>query len=371
MVKEIAIRIKEIVLLRSKPTSRQIRMLEWLQGFIIVLLILTLILVFTTSYENVDRGNNYEGLIIFLILIMSFNYRFNQKGKYYLSALSTIAITILASWFPLIFDPNVIQGDVVPLTYVTISILLSSLLLPPAITIAVAAFQWLGLVFVSIYVSSMASVNWASFLVYIFMSSVLGILANIIQQRDMAHIDYQSEQLKLREFELQERSVRDHLTGLYNRRYLDETLIREIKQAESQRSSIGIIMLDIDHFKQFNDELGHSAGDTVLMALGDHLSKCVREYDIACRYGGEEFVLVLPRTELEVTKKRAEYVRQTTSNLEVKYNAKRLKPITISLGVAAYPHHGMNSGEILRSVDSALLAAKEYGRNRVEVAQKT
>jgi len=122
--------------------------------------------------------------------------------------------------------------------------------------------------------------------------------------------------LKLRET-LRNQSIRDALTGLYNRRYLEDTLEREFYRADRSHQTVGIIMVDIDHFKQFNDQFGHDAGDSVLQALGSFLNEHIRKGDIACRYGGEEFTLILPGASIEVVQKRAEFLRNKVKHLSV------------------------------------------------------
>jgi len=173
--------------------------------------------------------------------------------------------------------------------------------------------------------------------------------------------------LKLRE-KLRYQSVRDPLTGLFNRRYLDESLERELPNAVRKNRSLGVIMLDVDRFKKFNDMFGHDAGDTVLRELGDYLAKFIRRGDLACRYGGEEFTLILPEFSLEDTRCRAEELRTSFQQLSIKHRDVVLGKVTLSLGIAALPDHGTTAVELLAAADSALLRAKEEGRDRVLIA---
>ncbi|WP_413160159.1 PAS domain S-box protein [Capilliphycus salinus ALCB114379] len=173
--------------------------------------------------------------------------------------------------------------------------------------------------------------------------------------------------LQLRE-ELQNRSIRDPLTGLYNRRYLEESLEREIHRARRSQHNVGVIMIDIDHFKRFNDTFGHDAGDAVLKEVGKLLKSCLRGSDIACRYGGEEMTLILPEASLENTCKRAEEVRRLIKQINLEYKRQSLGPITASLGVACFPEHGTTGFSVIHVADSALYQAKKRGRDRVVVA---
>jgi diguanylate cyclase (GGDEF)-like protein len=174
--------------------------------------------------------------------------------------------------------------------------------------------------------------------------------------------------LKLRS-DLQQLSIHDPLTGLYNRRYMEEALERELRRAERKKSTVGVIMLDIDHFKAFNDGFGHAAGDDLLRALGSLVHARLRAGDIACRFGGEEFVLILPEASLEATREKAEELRAHVKAMEVRSLDKRLGPVSISLGIAIVPDHGRVREEVLRVADAALYRAKGEGRDRVVVAE--
>ena len=167
---------------------------------------------------------------------------------------------------------------------------------------------------------------------------------------------------------LREQSVRDHLTGLFNRRYMEETLERELLRAARKKLSLGIIMLDVDNLKQFNDTWGHAAGDEILRELGSLLLRQVRGEDIACRYGGDEFILILPDASREVTRERAELICEYAEQFHLQFEGQSLAAVTLSLGVAVFPEYGITSTGILRAVDAALYRAKHEGRSRVVVA---
>ena len=168
---------------------------------------------------------------------------------------------------------------------------------------------------------------------------------------------------------LKELSIRDVLTGLFNRRYLEETLAREINRSARKELALGVMMIDIDHFKHFNDRYGHAAGDELLRQLGAALRAHVRGSDVACRYGGEEFILVLPESSLEVTLKRAEQLLEVVRRLQVNYEGQPVGRVTISVGVAVTPDHGATSEAVLKAADAALYRAKDEGRDRVVVAR--
>ncbi len=352
-----------------EPERRRANLMAGLQLSILVLICATIVLVLVLNPPNNLQRNVYVGLITVLIFLISLAYILNRTGHYYMSAGLTVLCTVIGPWGSILLDPAIIQGDFVPLTYITLSIMLSSILLPPLITTVLAASQWVGILILILLNPSRNLINWPSFLAFILFTSVFSILSNLISKRDLAQIDSQTRNLIRSSVKLREQSIRDYLTNLFNRRYMEETLEREIKRAVRQKYPIGIIMLDIDHFKRFNDSLGHAAGDSLLKELGNLLNKNVRGADIACRYGGEEFVLILPGASLEVSKERAELLRNQVKTLQVKHKDQTLKSVSISLGVAVFPKHGSNADVVLKSADDALYRAKHEGRDRVVVAE--
>jgi diguanylate cyclase (GGDEF)-like protein len=172
--------------------------------------------------------------------------------------------------------------------------------------------------------------------------------------------------LRLRE-NLREQAMRDSLTGLFNRRFLDETLPRELHRATRANTPLCIAMLDLDHFKQLNDALGHQTGDLILRSLGKMLSEFLRKSDIAVRYGGEEFLLVLPDTSLSGTLQRMDEIRALMQLMPIPDSVGGVSQITISVGVAMAGIHGSTAAELIRAADNALYSAKEQGRDRVVV----
>lgn len=178
------------------------------------------------------------------------------------------------------------------------------------------------------------------------------------------HLALALANLNLREA-LRRQSIRDPLTNLFNRRFLDEYLDRELRRAARSGSPVSVIMLDIDHFKDVNDQLGHAVGDAVLASLGRLLAASLRGGDVACRLGGEEFALVLPDAAADGAASRAEQIRGAVAQMIVPEAARE---IHVSLGVAACPMHAISAKELLQVADTALYQAKNTGRNRVVLA---
>lgn len=173
--------------------------------------------------------------------------------------------------------------------------------------------------------------------------------------------------LKLRE-KLRQQAIRDPLTGLFNKRYLQETLEREVERARRAEKPLGVLMLDLDHFKRFNDTYGHEAGDELLRAFGHVLKGIVRVEDIPCRYGGEEFTLIMPDCPLEPLLVRAEEIRRAVEQIQVKKGGEVLGLVTVSIGAAVFPDQGAQGEVLLQMADAALYQAKKAGRNRVVAA---
>ncbi|MGE0387720.1 MAG: sensor domain-containing diguanylate cyclase [Gammaproteobacteria bacterium] len=163
--------------------------------------------------------------------------------------------------------------------------------------------------------------------------------------------------------------VRDPLTGLFNRRYLFDSLGREFHRCGRRGEHLGVILVDVDHFKQFNDQHGHAAGDAILRAVADVLRLNTRGEDIVARYGGEEFAVVLPGTRADDARACAETLRHAAALERVLYQGVLLPPVSLSIGVAGFPAHGSEVDVVLGAADRALYRAKRGGRNRVCLAQ--
>ena len=187
-----------------------------------------------------------------------------------------------------------------------------------------------------------------------------------VLSRAASHYALTLVNLRLRET-LKQEAIHDPLTGLYNRRYMEEALQQEAHRAQRHRGHIGVLMLDIDHFKRFNDLRGHQTGDVVLRELGAFLRANVRREDVACRYGGEEFLIILPNADLEIARQRAEDLRNDLKRLSCVARGKAFA-VTVSIGVAAFPEHGREIADVVHCSDLALYEAKRRGRDRVVTA---
>ena len=184
-----------------------------------------------------------------------------------------------------------------------------------------------------------------------------------LAEKVVMHLGLTIANIKLRE-RLRQQSIRDPLTHLFNRRYMEETLEREISRSKRNTKPLSLAMLDLDHFKQYNDTLGHEAGDVLLQAFGNFLTANLRGEDILCRYGGDEFVLILPESAQELTVQRIEEIRASWTAQVVPYRDEVLPTVTFSAGVAAYPACGEEPKHLIQCADQALYSAKNKGRNQ-------
>lgn len=239
-----------------------------------------------------------------------------------------------------------------------------------------------GIVCAHIDASAVGAAAWSICVPLLAQGNALGLIhasGKNSEDREQAQavLETVAEQLGLALVNLQLRdtlrvqSLRDSLTGLFNRRYLDESLQREITRCDRRGLPLAVMMLDIDHFKIFNDTNGHAAGDALLARIGQVLQTMTRNEDLACRYGGEEFTLVLPEVSQVCAMRRAEEIRAAIGATTVQHLRQTLGPCTASIGVAMLPQDGQAPALLLSKADAALYRAKVNGRDRVVAADAT
>jgi diguanylate cyclase (GGDEF)-like protein len=211
----------------------------------------------------------------------------------------------------------------------------------------------------------------------LFMGALLAgafVLARANQRRDAMAESLRTlnrrleEKVRQRTDELLQQAIRDPLTSLFNRRYLDETLPREIHRALREEEPLAVVMIDLDHFKHFNDQWGHEAGDIVLLGVAEALLDGLRASDIACRYGGEELLVVMPGADADEAVRRISAIAAQARSVGARVMGREIEAITFSAGVATVPEHGESAEVLVRAADRALYMAKETGRDRIVVA---
>jgi diguanylate cyclase (GGDEF)-like protein len=351
------------------PEGRQARLLAWMLLSLLIILFAVILIVYLANPPGSPRRVEYVPMMAGLMLVLALAFFLNRRGKYTTAARIAVICSVVGPWVSVWLDRTILDGDYMPLTYTALPIMLCGILLSARETAALGGLQIVLLGLLRAANPSTAAFNWPSLVTFVMVMSVLSVVANTVNRRNQEQINRQTRRLAENEKLLRERSVRDHLTGLFNRRFLEETLERELRGAESGHNQVGLIMFDIDHLKQFNDTYGHAAGDRLLREVGDFLQAHFRAGDVICRYGGDEFTLVLNNTSLETTRARAERLREEVKSLSVEFEGQILERFTLSCGVAVFPVHGSSAESVLRAGDDALYRAKREGRDRVVVAE--
>jgi diguanylate cyclase (GGDEF)-like protein len=298
------------------------------------------------------------------LLLLAVEYGLSRSIHFPAAALLTVGTMLSATFATVIVNPQDLRST----SFLILGGLIGSLFLSTRATAIIFFVTFIGLLLLPAFAAGVSTSNNLNSLFFILTVGGLVVIASTLRQRYLEQIDWQTQQLVESEARLRELSIRDPLTGLFNRRYLEEVLALEMIRAVRKGYPIGIIMADVDHFKRFNDTHGHAAGDAVLVQVGNFLSTHVRSSDVSCRYGGEEFLLVLPEASREITQMRAEHVCEDIRHLHVEFDGQTLEAVRLSLGVAIFPEHGLSYDAILGAADAALYRAKREGRDRVVVA---
>ena len=316
----------------------------------------------------VDQGARltfYLALLGGLLAIVAIALVCNLKGRFLISTWFTSVCMIFGPWLSILIDPTVINGDFVPLIYIGMSIQLCSILLTERATLIISAIQLCGVISLILLSPALRAINWPSLIAFIVFTSIIGVLYGFANNRQLQQIEAQRNQLLIDEEKLRELSVRDSLTGLFNRRYMEETFEREIQRAQRKQLPLSVIMADIDGFKAINDNFGHVLGDNALVRVAAFLAKSIRASDVACRYGGDEFCLILPDCSPEEGIRRANTLRTEVEKLKFDPKEAGIERLTMSFGVSSFPEDGLTREALLSAADSALYSAKRAGRNRV------
>ncbi len=359
-----------IVMLPSRPVnigpeSRRFAMLSRVLGVLCVLVGATSVALVVDSL-TFDRRWSYAAMVTGLLAVLVVAFLINRAGRYQAAGWLTVAVAYAGPWGSALIDSTILSGDLLPLCFVVMPIMLSSILLSTAGTAFVGTTQFVALLVAFGTRPESNSENWASLLSLVVFVSMLCVAVNQLTLADREQIRLQTLRLEDYAATLREQTVRDGLTGLFNRRYLEETLERELARAERHGSTIGVIMLDLDGFKSFNDSRGHLAGDSLLRDVGALLREHVRLSDVACRYGGDEFTLVLLDAGQAIGNRAAGIFEAAKVMLEAA--RPRCDGLGVSFGVATYPKDGKTRETLLKAADAALYAAKRAGRGRIAFA---
>ena len=350
--------------------QQQVRLLRILLLTLFMLLTVTLILVLVDIPTDDPLRVRYFFLVGSVMLLMIPSYGLNEAGRYRAASKLTVLLAMVGTWSTLIIDPMILLGDPIPLLYLSLAPMLASLLLNLGETMLVAAVQLIGIPLIPIISPLSTDINWASLWVFVFFISAFSIVFSRVLQQDLERIMEQAQKLSHSEERMRELAVRDPLTGLFNRRHLDDVRRSSLSCGEDDPSPHCLILIDVDDFKTINDQLGHDAGDFALQEVAAVLQEHIRQEDWAFRYGGDEFLVVMPRTPLETARERAGLFLRKVQNIKLPEQKIAKQNLCITAGIARYPAHGTNCERVLLAADHALLRGKEQGGNQVVVANR-
>lgn len=324
--------------------------LRWLLPFIFFLLIFELSLVYIYPH-SVQIKWSYYFLLSLLLATSGFAFIANLKGMHTFSAYLTMAISLFATWGAVFFEYAVGTLDFFPLVTVSVNVVFASLLFPISFTIMLSIVQLLSLQYILITTEALSRYSWGSFLSYILVISVLSIITSYINR---LHI-----------IQIKENSIRDYLTGLYNRGYFEERLQRKVDTDRHKRESFGIILIDVDNFKMYNDIYGHQPGDKLLQIISTFLLDQVSTQGEVYRYGGDEFVVILHDATSEYLHGLAEGMIEGITEVDFTTYGLDFTKATLSMGLSLYPIHGSTKKELMHYADKNLLLSKEMGKNQI------
>ena len=301
------------------------------------------------SFPSPNR-KAYLSLLLVLLLLLVLAMIARYRNHYLLSASLTLGLGLVGTWSSVLININAGIPDFFPLCYVTITIMLSSLFLPALVTLLLSLAQIILLAVLVATNETLHQQNWPSFLFFVILIALLSMIANYL--------------IKVQMLQLKENAIRDHLTGLFNRRYFDETLSNKLKREQKGGEPWGIILLDIDYFKHFNDQYGHDAGDFVLAKLAQKMLSYFNLSATICRYGGDEFAILLPYLQQQELGTLCKNLVERVHALDLLYAGKSLGSMSISVGYACYTEQFSSAELFLKQADSYLYQAKQAGRNR-------
>lgn len=337
----------------EKQGKRDIRgiFLRWLLPFIFIFLIFEMFLISFMDDANASKQMAYYLLISALLIICAVTFYVTLKKNHKLSSYLTMFLALLGTWGAVFIEFSYPSADFFPLLFVSLNIIFSSLLLPLTFTVFLSIIQAICIYLILMADPYMTKEMVGSFLSFVLVLSVLSIITSYINRFQMK--------------QLNENSIKDHLTQIFNRRYFDETLDYWIERAKIKKNTFGVILIDVDNFKGYNDNYGHHTGDKLLKFVSKFLINKASLHDIVCRYGGDEFAII-------VTESSPEYVYDFSQKLvdlmnEIDFSTRGFSftSVTLSVGLSLFPDHGEHRKELVNHADKNLLTAKKSGKNQV------
>jgi diguanylate cyclase (GGDEF)-like protein len=344
-------------------TQFSVKLLSYVQMSLIVFLVITLVVVITLT----PAGNRSVYLFITgsMLALLGLSVWLGVTGRYRLSCWMTVLLMFIGPWASVLYEHFQFSGDYIPMLYLIIPIQIAALFVSIKFVQGIAAFQVIALTVLVLTDPRHASYNWPSIICFILVASMLGAITNFVLRRQYESLIRSRNDLARSESQMRDISVHDPLTGLFNRRYMDDAFAR---QFDSPSPHFSLLMVDVDHLKEINDSCGHSCGDDMIRKVADILTASIRKHDVACRYGGDEFLLILSECDLDSALVKAQKIKAEGESLVMEKSSGIPETMTVSIGVAQCPQNGTDQDAILKAVDAALYMAKQNGRNRVDAA---
>ena len=340
-----------------------VRLLYYIQitSIIFTLLAVGVILLFTPAREKLAYVLISGGTCTLLCATLYLNL----TGRYQVALWGTVVLMFIGPWVSIAYELLHVSGDFVPMVYLVIPIQITALVMQVKPMYWMAALQTLALAVLLLLAPAHNSFNWISMVCFVFIASMLSTITNYVLHKQFDRMKQSRNALERSERRLRDISVRDPLTGLYNRRHMDEAFADLFMEPNTVFS---LVMVDVDHFKTINDTYGHSCGDEIIQRVSGILTAAIRKYDMACRYGGDEFLLILTGCGIDDALGKARSIKAAIEDIVVETDTDVAAPLSASIGVAQCPINGDSRDAILKAVDDALYTAKQGGRNQVVAA---
>jgi diguanylate cyclase (GGDEF)-like protein len=335
---------------------------------IIILGLFSLILsqfgIYSKPEESEMAGFVLDRITLVSILILAIEYAIGRSRYYPLAAVLAVGTLLSATFVVVITYPDDLQF----LFFLILGGLVGSLFLSARATATIFFVTIIGLLVLPAFAPGLSAKNNIIALIFILTVGGLVVMAAALRQRYLEKLNWRTQQLVESEARFRELSIRDSLTGLFNRRNLFDLGRIEISRAERFNRPFSVLILDIDHFKRINDNHGHPAGDIVLQEIARLCREAVRDIDLVGRYGGEEFIILMPETDLLTATKVAERMRERIEQSLIPLDG-RFETITVSIGVAVKDENTAELETLIARADQAMYIAKHRGRNRVAVSR--
>ncbi len=340
------------------------KLLFYVQLSLIIFVLVTIGVVLTLT--PLPNRVAYLLIVCSMLALLSMSMWMGLTGRYRLAFWVTVSLMFVGPWASILYERFRLTSDFVPMIYLVIPIQITALFIRFKTMQIISAFQAIALTALVLTDPQHASYNWPSVICFVFVISLLGTITNYVLRKQYDCLMRSRNALAQSEERMRDISIRDPLTGLYNRRYMDEAFLMQYDRPSPQFS---LLMVDVDHLKDVNDTYGHHCGDEIIQNVASILIASIRKNDIACRYGGDEFLLILNDCNLDSALAKARKIKADVENLMTGNRRQTPAMLTVSIGAAQCPLNGTDRDAMLKAVDSALYMAKQSGRNRINAAE--